>query len=70
MLLFYALIYLKVFSVVNVEGNKVKLDNNKIVNKKDLIVVPDGSVSITDDIQQKAKQRKKLQKELPFAGWF
>ena len=59
----------KVYIIVEVrDDGRLKLDNNKIVNKNDVLIVPLGSLSIGGNKQTEAEKQNKIKKRLRKEG--
>jgi hypothetical protein len=59
----------KVYKIIEIyKDNKVKLDDEKIVNVKDLIIVPAGSESINDSVIKYNSRQAKINRRLKREG--
>ena len=59
----------KVYIIVEVrDDGRLKLDNNKIVNRNDVLIVPDGSLSIGGNKQTEAEKQNKIKRRLRKEG--
>jgi hypothetical protein len=59
----------KVYIIAEViDDGRLKLDNNKIVNKNDVLIVPTGSLSIGGNKQKEAEKQNKIKRRLRKEG--
>jgi len=58
----------KVYQVEEINGNNIKLNNDKVVNQNDLLVVPEGSQSIKGNKQEEANKKARARRKLILEG--